>query len=111
MTLGANKGLATWFHDPAVIKIPIREIDLDTVLFTYGDTFPVFKPSLNTGEEWWGNVYFYNEILKLPEKYGLPEDPEYHSKNGVFPKDKSIRDYLRYIKAHVWDDAVLEKYR
>lgn len=111
MTLGANKGLSTWFREPAVIKIPVCEFDPGTVSFTYGDTFPVFKQSLNTGEEWWGKVYFYDEILALYKKYGLPENPEYHMTNGVYPKDKSIRDYLKYIEAHVWNDEVLNKYR
>ena len=111
MTLGPNKNMHMWFREPALVKIPVHELDLRTVSFTYGDTFPVFKPSLNTGEEWWGKVYFYDEMLELYKRYGLPEDPEYHVTNGVFPKDKSIRDYLKYIEAHVWSDATLDKYR
>lgn len=105
MTLGPNKGMETWFHEPSAIKIPITKVDLETVSFTYGDSFPVFNPSLNTGEEWWGKVYFYDEIIELYKKYGLPENPEYHMMNGIYPKDKSIRDYLKYIEAHVWSDS------
>ena len=110
-TLGANKGMMTWYNNPAYIKIPINEFALDTVSFTYGDTFPVFNSSLNTGEEWWGQVYCYDEILKLIDKYGYPEDPEYDMKNRIFPKDKPINQYLKYIEAHVWSDEVLDKYR
>ena len=73
--------------------------------------FPVFNPALNTGEEWWGQVYNYAEILKLIEKYGYPEDPPYDMKNRIFPKDKNIGRYLQYIEAHVWSDEVLDKYR
>jgi GNAT superfamily N-acetyltransferase len=111
MTFGPNEGMKTWFHEPAYIKIPVNEFDLKTVSFTYGDSFPVFKSSLNTGEEWWGKVYFYNEMLELYKKYGLPEDPEYHMSNGIYPKGKSIRDYLKYIEAQVWSDETLNKYR
>lgn len=111
MTLGPNKGMLTWFREPAVIKIPVEEFNPRAVSFTYGDSFPVFKPSLNTGEEWWGRVYFYDEMLAIYNKYGLPEDPEYHMCKGIYPKGKSIRDYLKYIEAHVWSDEVLSKYR
>ncbi len=109
-TLGENDSMLTWFNEPAVIKIPISEFDLRTVSFTYGDSLPVFNPKLNTGEEWWGNVYFYDEIVKIIEKFGYPENPEYHMLNCIFPKDKSIRDYLKYVEAHVWSDDVLKRY-
>jgi len=110
-TLGANKGMNTWYNNPACIKIPFREFDINTVSFTYGDTFPVFNSNLNTGEEWWGQVYDYDGILNLIEKYGYPEDPEYDMKNRIFPHDKPINHYLKYIEAHVWSDEVLDKYR
>ena len=45
-TLGANKGMETWYNTPAHVKIAISEFDLDTVSFTYGDMFPVFNASL-----------------------------------------------------------------
>ena len=109
-TLGENEGMKTWFNDPAWIKIPVNEIDLDTVSFTYGDSFAVFNPSLNTGEEWWCKVYHYDKIIKLIEKYGYPEDTVYDIKNNIFPQDKPIHHYLKYIEAHVWCDKVLEKY-
>ena len=111
LTLGANAGMKTWFSENEFIKIPVSEFDLDTVSFTYGDSFAVFNPSLNTGEEWWGQVYHYNEILKLIEKYGYPEDPVYDSINGIFPKNKPINQYLKYIEAHVWGDEVPDRYR
>lgn len=106
-TLGANDNMKTWFQDVAYIRIPISEFDLDTVSFTYGDMFAVFNPLLNTGEEWWEQVYRYEDILKLIDKYGYPEDPEYDMKNRIFPKDKPINQYLKYIEAHVWNDMYL----
>ncbi|MCL2158497.1 MAG: hypothetical protein FWH48_03725 [Oscillospiraceae bacterium] len=112
-TLGANKGLETWYNKPAFIKIPIDEFDLATVSFTYGDMFPVFNASLDTGEEWWKQVFDYEGILKLIDKYGFPEDPEYNMKKRIFPfpEGKNIGMYLKFVEAHVWDDSALDKYR
>jgi len=110
-TLGPNKGMKTWFNEPAFVKIPFHEFDYNTVSFTYGDSLAVFNPTLNTGEEWWGKVFFYNEMVKLIDKYGLPEDPPYHMNKCIFPKDKHINDCLKFVEAHVWDDTVLDKYR
>jgi len=110
-TLGANKGLETWYYNLDIIKIPISEFDLSTVSFTYGDSFAVFNPKCNTGEEYWEQVYKYDDIIKLINKYGFPDDPEYDSINMIFPKDKPINEYQKYIEAHVWSDTVLNKYR
>jgi len=111
-TLGANKGMETWYNNPSYVKIPINEFDLDTVSFTYGDMFPVFRASLNTGEEYWGEVFNYDGILKLINKYGFPEDPEYNMKKRYFPfpEGKNIGMYLKFIEAQVWCDTALEKY-
>ena len=111
-TLGANKGMKTWYNDPAYIKIPVNEFDLDTVSFTYGDMFPVFRTSLNTGEEWWGQVFNHDGIIKLIDKYGFPEDPEYNMRKRYFPfpEGKNIGMYLKYIEAQIWSDSTLEKY-
>lgn len=109
-TLGANKGMKTWFDMPDFIKIPLSEFEPDTVSFTYGDSFAVLNPSLDTGEEWWGKVFNYNGIIKLINKYGFPEDPAYDMKNRIFPKDKHINHYLKFIEAHVWSDIALNKY-
>ena len=110
-TLGENRGMKTWYRDPDWIKIPVSELEPGTVSFTYGDTFAVFNPECNTGEEWWGQVYHYEDILKLINKYGCPEDPEYDMINRILPKDKPINQYLKYIEAHVWSDEALDKYR
>ena len=109
--LGPNKGLETWYDNFGVIKIPVSEFDLLTVSFTYGDAFAVFNPKCNTGEEWWEQVYMYEDIIKLVDKFGFPEDPEYNSRKMIFPKDKPINEYQKYVEAHVWSDTVLNKYR
>jgi len=76
-SLGANRGISTWFEDTAVMRIPVEKINLDTISFTYGDTLAVFNPQLDTGEDYWGKVFKYDEMLKLVDKYGWPEDAEY----------------------------------
>ena len=110
-TLGPNEGMKTWFDNLGIIKIPVSAFDLDTVSFTYGDMFAVFNPVLNTGEEWRDKVCRYEEIKQLIKRCGWPEDPAYDMKNCVFPKGKPINHYLKYIEAHVWSDAVLDRYR
>ena len=109
-TLGPNEGMKTWFNKPDWIKIPFIDFDPLTVSFTYGDSFAVFNPSLNTGEEWWGNIYFYDKMQQLIEKYGFPEDPLYDMQKRIFPKDKHINNYLKFIEAHIWSDETLSKY-
>jgi hypothetical protein len=110
-TLGANKGMKTWFEEPAWLKIPVSEFDADTVSFTYGDSFTAFNAALNTGEDWWGQIYKYDGILRVIEKYGYPEDPPYNMKKRIFPEGRHINHCLKYIEAHVWSDDVLDKYR
>ncbi|MCL2638331.1 MAG: hypothetical protein FWD48_08160 [Oscillospiraceae bacterium] len=110
-TLGANEGMKTWFNEPNWLRIPMSEFDYDTVSFTYGDSFAVFNDSLNTGEEWWGKVFLYDDIINLINKYGFPEDPPYHMGKRIFPKDKHINHYLKFIEAHIWSDETINKYR
>ncbi|MDR1692244.1 MAG: hypothetical protein LBR72_02710, partial [Oscillospiraceae bacterium] len=110
-TLGENEGLKTWFDEPACVKIPFSQFDPDTVSFTYGDSFVTINPALDTGEEWWGKVFRYSNILKLVERYGFPEDPPYHMARRVFPKDKHINHCLKFVEAHVWSDGALDAYR
>jgi hypothetical protein len=110
-TLGANAGVSTWFENPTYVKIPVDEFEIDTVSYTYGDVLAVFNPKLNTGEDYWGKVYHYDDILGIIEKYGYPKDPEYNGIKGINPKDKPLGDYLKYIEAHVWSDEILDKYR
>ena len=109
-TLGGNEGMKTWFKEADCIKIPFKILDPSTVSFTYGDSFAVFNPLLNTGEDWWGNIYNYDGINKIIEKYGFPEDPPYNMQKRIFPKDRNINDCLKYIEAHVWSNEILNEY-
>jgi len=109
--LGEHRQWASAFENPAVMKIPLEEFDPETLSFTYGDSFAVLNPALYCSEEYWGKVYFADEILEVIERNGYPPHIEYDFKRGIYPSDKNINDHLKYIEAHVWSDNVLDKYR
>ena len=93
--------LSTWFENSTFIKIPIEEFDIRTISFTYGDSMPTFSPTINDGKEYRKKLYTYDEILKIIDKYGIPQDWNDDGKYG--PE--------RYIEAHVWSDETINKYR
>ena len=95
--------LSTWFQNSAYIKIPIEEFDLKTVSFTYGDSHPVFSKMAHKmdGKEYRRQLYTYEEILLIIEKYGLPQDWNDDGRHG--PE--------RYVEAHVWCDETIDRYR
>lgn len=101
MVIGHSPWLSTWHDNSGCIKIPIEEFDLSTVSFTYGDSMPTFSPAITDGKEYRKQLYTYDEILKIIEKYGLPQDWNDDGKYG--PE--------RYIEAHVWSDETIDKYR
>ena len=103
MTVEHSPWLATWFENCAVIKIPIEEFDLSTVSFTYGDSHPTFSPYPRDDDwkEYRRKLYTYDEILKVIEKYGLPQD---WNDDGRFGSE-------RYVEAHIWNDDPISRYR
>lgn len=111
MTLGEHPQLMTWYDEPMFIKIPVSEFDIKEVSYTYGDSFPVFNLSLNDGREFWGNVYMYEDMIKLIDKYGYPPYIEYNMIKWIFPSGKPINQHLKYVEAHIWSDDVIKKYR
>lgn len=100
MVVEHSPWLGTWYEQTDLIKIPAEEFDLSTVSFTYGDSMPTFSPRVNDGKEYRRQVYTYDEILKMIEKYGLPQDWNDDGSHG--PE--------RYIEAHVWSGKTIEKY-
>lgn len=101
MVIEHSPWLSTWFENSTFIRIPIEEFDINTISFTYGDSMPTFSPTINDGKEYRKKLYTYNEILKVIEKYGLPQDWNDNGEHG--PE--------RYIEAHVWSDEAIDKYR
>lgn len=110
-TLGEHCQWASAYENPAVIKILLNEFDPMTVSFTYGDSFAIFDSNLYGNEEYWGKIYFSNEILDVIARHGYPPYVEYDFKRGIYPTDKHINHHLKYVEAHVWSDEVLNRYR
>ena len=100
MAIGECPFLATWFEESEYVKIPINEFDLQTISFTYGDTFPTFSSRITDGMEYRNKVYLYDEILKIIEKYGLPQD----SWDGTYASPC-------YVEVQVWSDMPVIHYR
>lgn len=100
MVVEACKWLNSWYIDGCHVKIPIEEFDLSTISFTYGDMHPTFSPIVNDGKEYRKKIYTYSEILKVIEKYGLPQE---WNEDGKFGPE-------RYIEVQIWSDATIAKY-
>ena len=81
-------------------KIPIKEFDVKTVSFTYGDTFPTFSPNVTDDLEYRRKVYTFDEILVVIEKYGMPQDFW----------DEPVFAQPAYVEAQVWSDYPIYKY-
>ena len=92
--------LYTWFEQPDYIKIPIEEFDLATLSFTYGDMHPTFSPRVKDNKEYRKKLYMYEDILKLIEKYGLPQ---------IWNGDGRFGPEI-YIEVQVWSDETIRKY-
>lgn len=90
--------LYSWYEQPDFLKIPIEEFDVNTLSFTYGDSMPTF--AVDDGREYRKQVYTYDEILGIIEKYGLPQD---WNANGASGPE-------RYIEVHAWSDETVRKY-
>ena len=100
MVVEHSPWLSTWFENSSYIKIPVEEFDRKTVFFTYGDSHPTFSPRITDVKEYRKKLYTYEEILKIIDQYGLPQDWNDDGKYG--PE--------RYIEAHIWCDDTIDKY-
>ena len=56
---------------------------------------------MDDGREYRKTLYTYPEILRIIDKYGLPQD---WNPDGVYGPE-------RYIEAHVWSDDPIDRYR
>jgi hypothetical protein len=90
-----------WYDDTQYIRIPINEFDLKQLSFTYGDCFPTFDPNCRDGKEYREKIYNYDEILKIIEKYGLPQ---------IWNPDWKLGPET-YVEVQIWNDDVINKYK
>lgn len=100
MVVEHSPWLSSWYENSAFLKIPIEEFNLQTVSFTYGDSHPTFSDRVNDGKEYRKKLYTYDEILKIIEKYGLPQE---WNEDGRYGPE-------RYIEAHIWSDETIGQY-
>lgn len=97
MVVGKCDWLQTWYNEGEYIRIHLSQFDLDTISFSYGDMFPTFSPRVTDNKEYRKQIYTFNEIIKIMEKYGLPQD---WNQDGAFGPE-------RYIEVQIWDDKPL----
>lgn len=100
MVIEECKFLESWYVNSTYLKIDISEFDPKTLSFTYGDSHPTFSDKVNDGKEYRKQLYTYDEIFAVIDKYGYPQD---WNSDGRFGPE-------RYIEVHVWSDEVLSKY-
>ncbi|TBL67462.1 hypothetical protein [Paenibacillus thalictri] len=98
MTLGECNWLKEWYTNGKELKIDIEEFDPESISFTYGDLFPTMR--YKDGKPYREKLYLKDEIIKLIEIYGLPQEWNKDGKNG--PE--------RYIEVQVWDDEVIGRF-
>lgn len=100
MVVEACSWLSSWYENPQFIKIPIEAFDVNTISFTYGDSHPTFSDRVNDGKEYRKKLYLYDEIIKIIDKYGLPQ--EWNCEGQFGPE--------RYVEAHIWSDETIKKF-
>lgn len=98
MTLGECGWIKEWYRDGKEVKISLAEFKEDNISFTYGDLFPTMR--YQDGKEYREQVYTKEEIMKLIEKYGLPQE---WNKEGTYGPE-------RYIEVQIWSNEVINKY-
>lgn len=101
MVVEHSPWLSTWYEEGDFLKIPIEYFDVRKISFTYGDSMPTFSPLVNDGKEYRKQVYTYEEILQIINKYGLPQDWN----------DDGAHGPERYIEAHIWTDEPVLSYK
>jgi hypothetical protein len=88
-----DKGLYAFYENPDYISIPVEDLDMNTVSFTYGDSFVQYYQTAEKPEI----VYTYNEILEVIKK------------NGWVTKEE--KSGWGFVEAHLWSDDQIAKYR
>ena len=100
MVVGECPWLMTWYRDGDFVRIPVSELDMDAVSFTYGDMFPTFSPRVTDNREYRRRVYTYDGIVELIGRIGLPQ--QWNPDGQLGPE--------RYVEAHVWCDEPIARY-
>ena len=89
-----------WYVNTAHIAVEASELDLKMLSFTYGDSHPTCSGKIKDGKEYRNRLYGYEEILKIIDKYGLPQ---------IWNPDFKYGPEC-YIEVQIWTDRGLEKW-
>lgn len=87
-----DNGLYTFYENPDYISIPVEDFDMNTVSFSYGDSFVQYYDTDKNSEI----IYTYDEILEVIKK------------NGWVIKNENN---WGFVEAHLWSDEQIYKYR
>lgn len=98
LTLGECPWLLGWYPHGKQLRISVDIFDPDTLSFTYGDLFPTMR--VRDGKRYRGMLYTLDEIGRLVEELGLPQE---WNPDG-------LRGPERYIEVQVWDDKPLSEF-
>jgi len=90
--------MESWYKKPDWISISWDEFSEDSISFTYGDLFPTMR--IQDDKPYRRQIYTKNEIIRLIEEYGLPQDWNHLGDKG--PE--------RYIEVQVWDEEVIKRF-
>lgn len=87
-----------WFRHVGIIKIPLEEFDPSVISFTYGDSFPIFRPIFDEEPEY--PLYLSSEIFEVIKQRGMP------------PVRNDTMSWLEptYIEAQIWSDQTISRY-
>ena len=105
-------GVSKWwkdFCDHDEIRIPLDDIDLQSISFTYPDSFTSMGILKRFGishekKPYHGEVFFLHELEDVVNEFGMPDDitlldySEYHKENLEI-----------YIEAQLWTDVPINK--
>lgn len=96
------KWMSEWYQNSGFINIPINKFDKDTLTFTYGDMQSNLNPLMeeDTANPYRGKLFTYEQILKIIEEYGLPQ--EWNPEGELGPE--------RFIEVQVWSDEAIREY-
>lgn len=88
------------------IKLPMSEIDLEQVSFTYPDSMVSFWLSQRQDEEYYqpkyhGKVFTFDGIKKI--------SADIKHEDNIWEKDKS-RAFDFFVEAQIWSDEIIDSY-
>ena len=90
-----DDALLKFYENGDFVSIPVSDMDMNTVSFTYGDSYAQYYNS-EFDKEQHDLVYTYDEILAVIEKQGWVKK----NANG-----------WGFIEAQLWSDTQINKYR